>query len=211
MGHAQGREENQSGGWPSRLASWSNPSSRVQAHTRTLSSDQPTRLTGALEGRYAIERELGRGGMATVYLASDSRHDRQVALKVLHPELSAGLGPERFLREIKVAARLNHPHILSLFDSGEAAGFLYYVMPYVDGESLRVRLDREQPSRRLGRDRDCPRGGLGSGVRPRMRRGASGHQARQRHAPPGRGDGDRLRDRQGVRRQWAGDPRRRPA
>jgi eukaryotic-like serine/threonine-protein kinase len=81
--------------------------------------------------------------MAIVYLASDSRHDRQVALKVLHPDLSAGLGPERFLREIKVAARLNHPHILSLFDSGEAAGFLYYVMPFVDGESLRVRLDRE--------------------------------------------------------------------
>jgi serine/threonine protein kinase len=105
--------------------------------------DPPTNLAAALKDRYLIEQELGRGGMATVYLASDQRHGRQVALKVLHPELAAGLGPERFLREIKVAARLNHPHILPLFDSGEAAGFLYYVMPYVDGESLRARLDRE--------------------------------------------------------------------
>ena len=105
--------------------------------------DPPTSLAAALKDRYLIEQELGRGGMATVYLASDQRHVRQVALKVLHPELAAGLGPERFLREIRVAARLNHPHILPLFDSGEAAGFLYYVMPYVDGESLRARLDRE--------------------------------------------------------------------
>ncbi|HEX6252453.1 MAG TPA: protein kinase, partial [Gemmatimonadaceae bacterium] len=84
------------------------------------------------------------GGMATVYLAQDSKHDRVVALKVLHPDLAASLGPERFLREIKLAARLNHPHILPLFDSGEADGFLYYVMPYVEGESLRERLDREK-------------------------------------------------------------------
>ena len=101
------------------------------------------RLRGALSETYTIDRELGRGGMATVYLAQDCKHERMVALKVLHPELAASLGPDRFLREIKVAARLNHPHILGLHDSGEADGFLYYVMPYVEGESLRERLDRE--------------------------------------------------------------------
>ncbi len=101
------------------------------------------RLRGALSQTYTIDRELGRGGMATVYLAQDCKHERMVALKVLHPELAATLGPDRFLREIKVAARLNHPHILGLHDSGEADGFLYYVMPYVEGESLRERLDRE--------------------------------------------------------------------
>ena len=100
------------------------------------------RLEKALSDKYEIERELGRGGMATVYLAQDKKHDRSVALKVLHPELSSSLGPDRFLREIKVAARLNHPHILPLHDSGEANGFLYYVMPYVEGESLRSRLNR---------------------------------------------------------------------
>ncbi|MFN2604269.1 MAG: protein kinase [Gemmatimonadaceae bacterium] len=100
------------------------------------------RLEKALSDKYEIERELGRGGMATVYLAKDRKHDREVALKVLHPELSSSLGPDRFLREIKVAARLNHPHILPLHDSGEANGFLYYVMPYVEGESLRSRLNR---------------------------------------------------------------------
>src|SRR5260221_9419309 len=102
------------------------------------------RLRNALSQTYTIDRELGRGGMATVYLAQDSKHDRVVALKILHPDLAASLGPERFLREIKLAARLNHPHILPLFDSGEAQGFLYYVMPYVEGESLRERLDREK-------------------------------------------------------------------
>jgi serine/threonine-protein kinase len=100
-------------------------------------------LAAALAGRYAIERELGQGGMATVYLSRDLRHERLVALKVLRPELAATLGPERFLREIKLAAQLQHPHILPLHDSGEAAGFLYYVMPYVDGESLRARLARQ--------------------------------------------------------------------
>ncbi len=102
------------------------------------------RLRGALSSTYLIDRELGRGGMATVYLAQDAKHERLVALKVLHPDLAASLGPDRFLREIKLAARLNHPHILPLHDSGEAEGFLYYVMPYVEGESLRERLDREQ-------------------------------------------------------------------
>jgi serine/threonine-protein kinase len=102
------------------------------------------RLVAALADRYAIERELGAGGMATVYLAHDKRHDRKVALKVLRPELSAILGAERFLHEIKTTANLQHPHILSLFDSGEADGLVYYVMPYVEGESLRDRLTREK-------------------------------------------------------------------
>src|SRR6266571_2142159 len=96
------------------------------------------RLRDSLNGLYTVDRELGRGGMATVYLAQDSKHDRTVALKVLHPELASSLGPDRFLREIKLAARLNHPHILPLFDSGAADGFLYYVMPYVEGESPRA-------------------------------------------------------------------------
>jgi len=100
------------------------------------------RLTAALAGRYAIERELGAGGMATVYLAEDVKHRRKVAVKVLRPELAATLGPERFSREIEIAAQLQHPHILPLLDSGEADGFLYYVMPYVEGESLRERLAR---------------------------------------------------------------------
>jgi serine/threonine protein kinase/Tfp pilus assembly protein PilF len=102
------------------------------------------RLRDSLQQNYTIDRELGRGGMATVYLAQDVKHERLVALKVLHPELAASLGPDRFLREIKTAARLNHPHILPMHDSGEAEGFLYYVMPYVEGESLRERLDREE-------------------------------------------------------------------
>lgn len=100
-------------------------------------------LNTALGGRYLIERELGVGGMATVYLARDIKHDRPVAIKVLRPDLSHSLGPERFLREIHIVARLQHPHILGLIDSGEASGMLYYVMPYVQGESLRTRLARE--------------------------------------------------------------------
>ncbi len=101
-------------------------------------------LREALADRYAVERELGRGGMATVFLAEDRKHRRSVAIKVLHAELAAALGAERFLREIDIAARLQHPHILPLYDSGSAAGFLYYVMPYVEGESLRDRLTREK-------------------------------------------------------------------
>ena len=103
------------------------------------------RLQVSLAGRYAIERELGRGGMATVYLAEDMKHRRPVAVKVLSPELAAGLGTDRFLREIQIAARLTHPHILPLHDSGEADGLAYYVMPYVEGVSLRGRLIRERP------------------------------------------------------------------
>src|SRR3989440_2066 len=101
------------------------------------------RLRGALADRYATHRELGHGGTAAVYLAQDLKHGRSVAVKVLRPELAAALGAERFLREIEIAARLSHPHILPLHDSGEAAGFLYYVMPFVEGESLRDRLNRE--------------------------------------------------------------------
>ena len=104
----------------------------------------PERLSTALSGRYTIERELGAGGMATVYLAHDLRHDRRVAVKVLRPELAAVIGADRFLAEIKTTANLQHPHVLPLFDSGEADGFLYYVMPFVDGETLRDRLAREK-------------------------------------------------------------------
>ena len=107
-----------------------------------MSSDSPA-LADALAGRYRIERELGSGGMATVFLARDLRHDRPVALKVMRPEIAAALGADRFLREIAITARLDHPHILTLIDSGEAGGSLFYVVPYVRGESLRQRLDRE--------------------------------------------------------------------
>src|SRR5512132_1814791 len=100
-------------------------------------SDPAGRLREALSDRYRIERELGQGGMATVYLAHDIRHDRPVALKVLKRELAAVIGAERFLQEIKTTANLQHPHILGLIDSGDASGVLWYVMPFVPGESLR--------------------------------------------------------------------------
>jgi serine/threonine-protein kinase len=108
-------------------------------------SDIVTRLTQALSDRYRIEQELGAGGMATVWRAIDLKHDRDVAIKVLHPDLGAALGAERFLTEIKTTARLQHPHILPLLDSGAADGLLYYVMPMVQGETLRARLNRERP------------------------------------------------------------------
>lgn len=101
------------------------------------------RLKLALAGHYGIEKEIGSGGMATVFLAHDRKHDRAVALKVMHPELSAVMGSERFLREIRIVANLSHPHVLALYDSGQADEFLYYVMPLVKGESLRARLNRE--------------------------------------------------------------------
>jgi serine/threonine-protein kinase len=107
-------------------------------------SDLSQRLSAALADRYRIERELGRGGMATVFLAEDLKHHRRVAIKVLDPEVAATVGPERFLREIETVARLSHPHVLPLFDSGAASGLLFYVMPYVEGESLRARLTREK-------------------------------------------------------------------
>jgi serine/threonine-protein kinase len=103
-----------------------------------------TRLRTAFADRYRLENEIGAGGMATVYLAQDLRHDRRVAVKVLRPELAAVIGAERFLSEIKTTANLQHPHILPLFDSGAADSFLFYVMPYVQGESLRDRLSREK-------------------------------------------------------------------
>ncbi|HEY9505141.1 MAG TPA: serine/threonine-protein kinase, partial [Gemmatimonadales bacterium] len=107
-------------------------------------ADLQAQLQEGLGGSYALERELGRGGMATVFLAHDLKHDRPVALKVLHPELAASLGNDRFQREVRLAARLQHPHILTVYDSGEAAGRLWFTMPYVEGESLRGRLTRER-------------------------------------------------------------------
>ena len=141
------------------------------------------RLQTALAERYRIERELGRGGMATVYLAEDLKHGRRVALKVLRPELAATLGAERFPREIAVAARLQHPHILALHDSGEAGGILYYAMPYVEGESLRARLARE-----VQLDGGRGRADLGEMAEALGRRAwggghPSGHQAGKRDAP----------------------------
>src|SRR5207253_6220109 len=123
-------------------------SSRVVPKHRSTSRESRLvlpiqRIRELLAPTYTIDRELGRGGMATVCLAQDTKHERVVALKVLHPGLAESVGPERFLREIKVVARLNHPHILPLFDSGEVQRFLYYVMPYVEGKSLRERLERE--------------------------------------------------------------------
>src|SRR5690349_14068670 len=105
--------------------------------------DAPERLRELLTDTYRIEREIARGGMATVYLAHDVRHDRQVALKVMDPEIAQAVGPERFLREIKLAAKLSHPNILTVHASGESGGYLWYVMPYVDGQTLRHRLEKD--------------------------------------------------------------------
>jgi serine/threonine protein kinase/tetratricopeptide (TPR) repeat protein len=127
--------------WPSPARSFILPHPR-QGGSRT--ADEQARLQAAFTGRYAIERELGRGGMATVYLARDLKHERQVAIKAFKPELAATLGHERFLRETKFTAQLSHPNIVPLLDSGDADGVLFYVMPYVDGESLRERLQRER-------------------------------------------------------------------
>src|SRR4029079_7791826 len=119
------------------------PLSLPAPHIRRMGDDASTLIAAALDDRYVIERELGAGGMAVVYLARDRKLDREVALKVLRPELGAVLGAERFLTEIKISARLDHPHILTLIDSGESNGFLYYVLPFVRGESLRDKLNRE--------------------------------------------------------------------
>ena len=123
--------------------------------TASTSMLDATRIATSLADRYRVERELGQGGMATVYLAEDVRHRRKVALKVLHPELSAVLGPERFLKEIELTASLQHPHILPLFDSGSADGQLFYVMPFVEGETLRARIDAREPA--AGRGGGAPR------------------------------------------------------
>ena len=104
-----------------------------------------SQFEAALAGRYRIDRKLGEGGMSVVFLARDLRHDRRVAVKMLRPELTAAIGSDRFLREIRIIAGLQHPHILPLHDSGDAGGSLYYVMPFVEGESLRARLDRGGP------------------------------------------------------------------
>jgi len=122
-----------------------------------MTEGHTSRLEAALAGRYRIERKLGEGGMASVYLAEDLKHERKVALKILRPELAAVIGAERVLSEIKTTANLQHPHILALFDSGQADGYLYYVMPYIDGETLRDKLDREkqlgvEESVRIARD-----------------------------------------------------------
>jgi len=122
------------------------------------------RLRPAVGNAYEIERRIGQGGMATVFLARDVRHGRLVAIKVLAPELGAIIGAERFLAEIKVTAPLQHPHILGLLDSGEADGLLWYVMPYVDGESLRQRIERERQLTRSPRFLT-----LSSPLRPRRR------------------------------------------
>src|SRR5687768_11516416 len=129
------------------LCIWRRRGRQVTFHTIDTSSrsdDPAAELATGLRDRYALQRELGRGGMATVYLARDLKHDRPVALKVLLPELAASLGPERFQREIRLAARLQHPHVLTVHDSGETAGQLWFTMPYVEGESLRERLRRER-------------------------------------------------------------------
>src|SRR6476646_5967275 len=102
------------------------------------------RLSAALAARYRLQRELGQGGMAKVFLAHDLKYERAVAVKVLRPELAADVGPARFLREIQIAARLHHPHILPLYDSDQVDGLVYDVMPYIEGESLRQRLARER-------------------------------------------------------------------
>ena len=148
-------------------------------------TDVLTRLRNALSGHYAVERELGQGGMATVYLATDVKHRRQVAIKVLAPDISRSVGPDRFLREIEIAAGLTHPHILPVFDSGDADGLLYYVMPFIAGESLRERLRRERAlpvddALRITREvAECARLRASPGLRaPRHQAGK--HPARRR-------------------------------
>ena len=147
--------------------------------------DAATSLTNSLADRYTIERELGHGGMATVYLAEERKHKRKVAIKVLRPELGASVGAERFLREIGIAARLSHPHIVPLIDSGESDGSLYYVSPYVAGGSLRDRLNaqRQAPDRRRAphRARGRRRARLRAPQRVRApRREAGEHPLRRR-------------------------------
>ncbi len=145
-------------------------------------SELPARLTAALADRYRLERELGAGGMATVYLAQDFKHDRKVAIKVLRPELAAVIGAERFLSEIRTTANLQHPHILPLFDSGAADSFLFYVMPFIEGgvASRPIESREAAPDRRCGahrhRSRQRPR------LRPSPQRDSPRHQARKRHA-----------------------------
>jgi hypothetical protein len=113
-------------------------------------TDLLTHLKAALKDRYEVEREIGQGGMATVFLAKDLKDDRKVAIKVLHDDIGTAMGPERFRREIEISTNLSHPHILQLVDSGMADGRLYYVMPFVEGESLRERIDRDKDAAHQG-------------------------------------------------------------
>ena len=135
------------------------------------------RLGGAIATRYRIQRELGQGGMAKVFLAHDLKYDREVAVKVLRPDVAGGVGPTRFLHEIQTAARLHHPHILPLYDSDQADGLVYYVMPYVQGETLRQRLEREGPASGQRGHPARARGSRCADLRAQRERGAPGHQA----------------------------------
>jgi serine/threonine-protein kinase len=157
----------------------------VPPRTQGTGAFEVAQVTRALAGRYRIERVVGEGGMATVYLAEDQKHKRKVAVKVMRPELAATLGADRFLREVQIAAQLNHPNILAMHDSGEADGILYYVMPYVEGETLKERLEREgalppEEALRLARE-------LVEALAYAHKRGnrASRHQAGQRAAERG--------------------------
>jgi hypothetical protein len=184
------------------------------------------RLQAVTADRYRILRELGSGGMATVFLAEDLKHRRLVAVKVLRPELTAGVGPERFLREIEVAAHLQHPHILPLFDSGQLAdgsGVLYYVMPYVDGESLRQRISHEKQLpvgeavrlageiRLPGHGRRAPRGdlvpqqGAGSRAPPADAFGGAPVRAAPGRSPVPGADGQTTGETQGLRLHRRGE------
>ena len=156
-------------------------------------TDAVTRLAAALSDRYRLERELGQGGMATVYLAEDLKHGRKVAIKVLHPELSAVIGGDRFLSEIKTTASLQHPHILGLIDSGEADGLLYYVMPFIEGETLRARLNREKQLPIDDAVRLTKEVASRARVRPQARHRPSRHQAREHPAAGWAGARRRLR------------------
>ncbi len=154
----------------------------------------------------SLERELGQGGMAVVFLAQDLRHDRKVALKVLRPDLSAAIGAERFLREIKLAAGLTHPHILPVYDSGEADGLLFYVMPNMEGP-LAAGAARAGAAAAAGRRAGHhPRGRVRAGLRPPAPGGPPRHQAGEHPAPRRLGDGGRLRHRQGAERRRLAHP-----
>ena len=166
----------------------------VPQRMATTGAFEVKKVTEALAGRYKVERIIGEGGMATVYLAMDQKHKRRVAVKVMRPELAATLGADRFLREVEIAGQLSHPHILPMHDSGESEGLLYYVMPYVEGETLRERLHEGRASggRRAAagaRDRG------GAGVRARAGHRPSRHQAGQHPAQRGSCAGGRLRHR----------------
>ena len=168
-----------------------------------------TRLQSALSDRYRLDREIGAGGMATVYVAHDIRHDRRVALKVLRPELAAVIGAERFLAEIRLTANLQHSHILPLFDSGAADSYLFYVMPYVQGETLRDRITREKQLPVADAIRIATEIASALDYAHRQRRGPPRHQAGEHPAARRAGAGGRFRDRagrqQGERRPDDGD------